>query len=73
MRETAETFLYSRTDWLDVRLQETADGDWDVVLRLDGSYMEMADAAVVAALFRQRLVNLHLIPIKPVIVEDLTK
>lgn len=58
--ETIESFFRSRKDWLDVRIVETEDG-FDVVLRIDGSYLEESDAIVEAAMFGQRLANLGLI------------
>lgn len=62
MIETVTTFFASRADWLKVGVMENDDGDgYEVVLRIDGTYLEEMDAVVNAALFHQRLANLGLI------------
>ena len=48
-RETAADFLSERRDFLHVYATRSVSGyAWDVVLRLDGTYAERADAEAVA-------------------------
>ena len=52
-------FLREREDWLTVKtVPNEQHGNFDVVLILDGSYMERADAEEVASLFAGRLAAL---------------
>jgi hypothetical protein len=48
-----------RDDWITepgaVRLQQTGDGGWDVVVRLDGTYYHYSDAQRIAAHFSKRI------------------
>lgn len=78
--ETADEFFDRRKDWLDVGVVRNSKVSYehsnygsmgyDVVLRVDGSYMSKDDADAIADLFRQQLA--HLMSSRPVYVKDLT-
>ncbi len=60
---TAAGFLAERRDYLHVHIAPSVSGDgWDVVLRLDGTYPERADAVAAAAAIRERIDDLADVP-----------
>lgn len=83
--ESIESFFRSRVDWIDVGVVENADvqfehsntgnpgTDYDVVIRIDGSYANRDDAEVIAAFFRGRLAGVGLLKPTVVHLEDLSK
>lgn len=71
--ETIQTFFLSRKPWIDVGVVENfavnyehsnygvEGSDFDVVIRLDGSYPRRADAEFIANFFRGRLAGVGLL------------
>lgn len=83
--ETISSLMQSRMRWLDVGVVENCavgyaasprvgepGTDYDVVIRIDGSYANHDDAEVVAAFFRSRLAGVGLLAPEVVHLEDLT-
>ncbi|MEV0435998.1 hypothetical protein [Nocardia sp. NPDC050413] len=52
---TADDFLNDRRDWLSVHSVEVQPGAYDIVLKLDGTYFNQADAEEVAGSFARDL------------------
>lgn len=61
--ETLEGFFAERADFLRVGLQPAAEGSWDVVLRLDGTYFTCELARDAAAYFARELGRLLALPL----------
>jgi len=60
---TAAGFLAERRDYLHVHVTRSVSGeDWDVVLRLDGTYFERPAAMGAAAVIRERIDDLLGVP-----------
>jgi hypothetical protein len=82
--ETIQSLMISRAAWLDVGVVENHSveyarsntgrpgRDYDVVIRLDGSYSSHDDALVVAAFFRARLGAVGLLKGSPAAVQDIS-
>lgn len=61
--ETAARFLTERRDFLHVDVVRGAAGwGWDIVLRVDGTYADLADALGVAEVVRDRIADLVDVP-----------
>jgi hypothetical protein len=53
---SAAHFIAERSDWFDVSVRQNGDdGLYDVVLRIDGSYLDRADAEEMAEHFTEEL------------------
>jgi hypothetical protein len=60
--ESPGDFLHYRREWLadpnSVRLQQTSTGGWDIVLRIDGTYLYEAEAREIADTFQREIYGL---------------
>lgn len=82
--ENIDSFFKSRSDWIDVGVVQNVDvdfehsnsgapgTDWDIVIRIDGSYADEQDAEVNAAIFRGRLAGIGLLRPKVVHLKDIS-
>lgn len=61
-QESPADFLHFRREWLadpdSVRLQQTSTGGWDIVLRIDGTYLYEAEAREIADTFQREIYGL---------------
>lgn len=59
LRDSADTFFTERLPWLaaanSVRVMTNADGHHDIVIRVDGTYDDLTEAQMIAALLQAKL------------------